>query len=515
MAAASAGAQPVMSSIGEKRRGRVAVTAVAILALTSRILPYSVPGQILAVREYDDGVMLGGAIALLRGLWPYADFVYMHPPGSLLMLTGPAAVAELADEPVAMALARVVAVLIGVANTVLIGMLLRARGATAVVTGAGLYAVWPVIVATETTVLLEPVLLLGLFAALVLVRRSSGLAVVAAGVCLGLATTVKVWAIVDVVLVALMTWAMLGPRMLFRFAAGALAAMFAVCLPFFLRAPQAMWEQVVVAQLNRAGTPASLGARVGSASLARGTPGIDAVVPWWFWLLFLSALVALAVIPLGADVLARRPARLWSEASWWAVILLAHLAILLVIRGFFYHYAIWALGPLCLSLGFWVGGWRGRLWAWVGGACVAAIFLSGAFGAMSRGQSEPPSQRADVIAWAAQQTCIFAPSSTLIAVDAFRRNLDHDCKFDIDAFGAFLVEDPATAAVTDIAGESSRWTKRQWAHLQAADAAILPDPMTAHWFSNWLSDAQREKFVSRFADEGRFGSDALWERIDR
>lgn len=502
--------------VGEDFRGRVfergtlVVLAIAAVAFFVRALPYVFPGQIAAIREYDDGVMLGGAIAMLEGHAPYVDFFYLHPPGSLVMLAPVAVTSSFWGEPGAMAFARLAAIAVGVANTALIAVLLRRRGAFAMLVGAGLYAVWPVVVATERTILLEPVLVFGLLLALILLRRRTAVGTVVAGVCLGVVTTVKVWAIVDVVIVAAIVGLTMGLRMLVRFVLAAGAAITVVCLPFFLVDPAAMWAQVVVAQVERAGTPASVPTRLSTMSLSQGVHAIDLRVPWQVWLILFIGLLVAAMLPLVQDVRRRAPIARWTEASWWAVITLAHVAVIMLAAGYFYHYAVWMLAPLCLSVGYAAGGLaRTSVRILVSGG-LAAVLAMTALGSV-RHPGEPLERAGDLISWASMRECVWADSSRLISADALRRNLRNGCPMDIDGFGAFLVLDADVARVTDQFAESSMWRDRQWGFLTHADGAIVPGDELPTWFTS----AQRAEFARLFDERALLEEDGLWSRTSR
>lgn len=485
----------------------VALIAVAAAALVTRTIPYLLPGQISGVREYDDGVMLGGAMALLSGQAPYADFVYLHPPGSLLLLLPSASTAAFLGEPGAMALARLLAVLAGVANTVLSALLLSNRGWVAVLVGGGLYATWPVVASTERTVLLEPILVLGLLIALLLVRRRTSFAVVGAAVTLGLATTVKVWAVVDIVIIGIMVAVMMGRGMLLRFLAAASLTVTIICLPFFLRDPPAMSSQVVTAQLLRAGTPASIDNRVSTMSLTAGVHALDAVIPWPVWLGLLLFLIVVGLVPLVADLRNRTGWRSWSEASWWAVILLAHSLIILLSSGYFYHYAVWMLGPLCLTVGYSCGGVVRRAWQGVLLAAIAVVFVMSASGAL-RHPGEPLSRGAELAAWASTHDCVWSESSRLIAANSLRRNLANGCSFDIDQIGAFLALDQEVSRRTDDFGESQTWRERQWEATTSSDGVMLHGDRLPPWFT---SD-ERAEFVRLFGKEAVISGHSLWGR---
>ncbi len=495
------------------RASAVVLVVAAVTAGLVRIVPFFLPDEITAVREYDDGVMLGAAIAMLAGRAPYADFYYLHPPGSVLTLLPVAGAAWVWGEPAAMALARVALIVVAVANTALIGYLLRHYGWFAVAVGAGAYAVWPVGVATERTVLLEPILNLGLLVALALLQTWRRHAVIAVGVCLGVATTVKVWAIIDVAIVALVVAAAFGVRKLATFLIAVAATIAAICLPFFLSAPANMWEQVVVAQLVRVGTDATLVQRADQFSLATGIHAIDLRIPPEAWLVVLIALIAIGSLPLVEDIRRRVSPGAWTEASWWALILLAHVLVLVISRGFFYHYASWVLAPLCLSVGYVASLLPRRARLWVRPVVIAtlcAVLIADVIGSV-RHPSAHVGGTEQLAEWSHGRTCVAGGASQLIAADAFRRNLANDCSFDVDGLGAYLAGDLATSGWTDDPSRSTWWRERQFEMLAESDGALTPAPGGPPW---WMSDDEVRRFEAEFEQVGVFGGIGAWVRAD-
>ncbi|GAB3603069.1 hypothetical protein [Microbacterium aureliae] len=300
-----------------QRRLAVLLALVVMLAFALRFMPYLDPSDLSARREYDDGVMFSAALSVLAGRLPYVDFVYLHPPGSFLWVLPTAALGPVVGEPSAFAAARVVAILTGAANTALIGLLLRRFGATAAVVGALLYALWPAAVTTEGVFLLEPVLSLLLLTALwCIARRSLGLVWVA-GAALGLALTVKYWAILDCAVVATVVGARFGAAGLWRFAAAAGGVAGGLAIPFFVRAPELMWHQTVLTQLRRPSNGVSLDERVNALSLFATVPWLDRLLPWTVWAAVLTALIILAVLPFARGLVARLPLDRLPEEAWF------------------------------------------------------------------------------------------------------------------------------------------------------------------------------------------------------
>lgn len=171
---------------------RAALATLTLVSLAVRIVPLVSSGSLVRAQEYDGGAMFAATLNLLAGHSPYVDFVFLHPPGALLLFAPAGLLAPLIGEQESLAVVRVGVVLAGAVNTLLIGLLLRRFGFGAVLVGAGMYAVWPVAASTERLVLLEPVLNLCLLAALtVLSDRTRQHAPWIAGVILAIALSVN------------------------------------------------------------------------------------------------------------------------------------------------------------------------------------------------------------------------------------------------------------------------------------------------------------------------------------
>jgi hypothetical protein len=140
---AGTGPGPVTTSSALLLRPPWAVPAVVFaVAVAMRLVPLLVQHTLTGVLEYDDGVQFSAAAQLVAGHLPYRDFVFIQPPGVVLLLSPFTALAHWTGGTVAMAAARVVFVAVAGANAALIAYLLRARGRAAALAGGLLYAMW-------------------------------------------------------------------------------------------------------------------------------------------------------------------------------------------------------------------------------------------------------------------------------------------------------------------------------------------------------------------------------------
>ncbi len=63
-----------------------ALTAVVVLVAFATRQTLIADAGLDGLHAYDDGVYYAGAAALLSGRMPYEEFVFLHPPGILVLL---------------------------------------------------------------------------------------------------------------------------------------------------------------------------------------------------------------------------------------------------------------------------------------------------------------------------------------------------------------------------------------------------------------------------------------------
>jgi hypothetical protein len=298
------------------------------------------------VDGYDDGAYVGGAIALARGAVPYRDFVFVAPPGVPVLLAPLAWLLGHHGTDRVMEAARIGTVAVNVVNTLLVCVLVRARGRTAVL-GAGLaFASYPVGFYAFATLLLEPYLVLFCLLGAVLLFDRCEITdrvprLVGGGVSLGLAVTMKPWAVL-IVLVALVVtlprlrrcgWILLG----------ATVAVVAICGPFVVLAPRAFFHQVVATQLSRAGSTggASISGRLRALAGYKSDPHAQVLLAAG-WVVLAGVVIVWLV-----DLTRRRG---WTRLDLFLVLATSgSLAAMLGAALFYPHYPYFAL-PFAAAL---------------------------------------------------------------------------------------------------------------------------------------------------------------------
>jgi hypothetical protein len=229
------------------------IATATLLALALRLYQLTRPGLLLSVTEYDDGPYFGSAIRLVNGSMPYRDFLLVQPPGITLLMVPAALLSKVAGTAAAMAAGRILTSLAGAAAVVLAGILVRHRGIFAVVVVCGISAVYPDSVQAAHTVLVEPWLvlfcLLGALAVFEgdhLTRSSRRLAW--GGAAFGFAGAVEIWAIVPVIVLALLS--LRSVRRLAVYLGGVAVGFLVPVAPFAIVAPHQFYRGVITAQVG-------------------------------------------------------------------------------------------------------------------------------------------------------------------------------------------------------------------------------------------------------------------------
>jgi 4-amino-4-deoxy-L-arabinose transferase-like glycosyltransferase len=250
-----------------RERGRVTAAIAAIWpALLPALVALGLCGYQLTLSHalagihgytgygYDDGVYLGTAIRLVHGVLPYRDYAFVHPPGIALLMTPAALVGRFAGTRDAMAVARLLTVLVVGINAALAAWVVRSRGRGAMLVAGLALACFPLARIADHTVMLEPYLVFFCLAgACVMFDRDGALAgsrrLLVAGALFGFAGAIKLFAIFPVV--AALCCCLPLVRRLRTYVVGLALGFGVVVLPFFVLAPRAMFHDVIVSQLGR------------------------------------------------------------------------------------------------------------------------------------------------------------------------------------------------------------------------------------------------------------------------
>ena len=205
----------------------------------------------------DSGVYLAASIHLIYRSVPYQDFVFVQPPGIMLIMSPVAIISRIFGSHDGFVVARVLSALVTALNATLLAWLVRHRGRAAMLIAGGGLALLPVASFVSTGVILEPYLiffvLLGSLTVFPYERARTELStrrLKSAGLFFGLAALVKLWAFFPFLALVIC----LAPRYRLRvlyMIRSAVVWFVALCLPFYVLAGNKFISQVFVEQLTR------------------------------------------------------------------------------------------------------------------------------------------------------------------------------------------------------------------------------------------------------------------------
>jgi alpha-1,2-mannosyltransferase len=443
--------------------------AVAAVAFLFRLVPVLRGGGLFGIGNYDDGVYYAAATGLIHGLLPYQDFLLLHPPGMPLLLAPFAFVAQLTSDSYGFAIARLAWMVLGAVNAVLIWKILRPIGPVAGLFGGFGYAVLYPAVYVEKSTLLEAPATTALLIAMVLLQPVTQLSALArgsafaAGALLGLATTIKIWGVLTLVIV--LGWLLLERR--FRVALQVMIASAAsvtiICLPFFVAAPTAMWNQIVRDQFFRR-------RRVGITIL-------DRLQEWaGLGIVERSLPTAITVAAVAALLCAAALAWRYREAQLAVLLMLVQGTFLLITPVWFLHFAALTAAPVALTVGAAIG--RLTALAQAGSVRIAIIgAFAGALLVYASGYAtvtfnRPFSGHFRTFT-ASTAGCVTSDDqTTLVQTDSLSRNLKRGCRFIADLGGHS--HDFAAASGRDVTRNRNR-AFQQFAlnYLRSGSVTIL------------------------------------------
>lgn len=249
----------------------------------------------------DDAIYYGEGFLLTHGVLPYRAYLDVQPPGIALLMAPFGLLGRLTSERVGFEVARVAIVSVAVGNVLLMGRLVRRRHWLDVLVCVAVLAFYHGSIYAESSVLLEPFLVFGTLIALLLLFDDSEHATrsaahwLAAGVVLGMTTSIKLFGVFPLVVLAIVA-ATLGAKYVVRFLVAAVGGFAAVSGVFFVAAPAQFWRDVVQIQVTRSdvgSTPTAL--RLGEIADLGGIRQLGlAVAPWCILLLVVGGSVYFA-----------------------------------------------------------------------------------------------------------------------------------------------------------------------------------------------------------------------------
>ena len=406
--------------------------AIAAIAFVIRLVPVLRGGGLLGLGNYDDGVYYAAATGLAHGLLPYKDFLLLHPPGMPLLLTPFALAAQVTSDSYGFAAARVACMVLGALNAALIWKILRPIGAAASLFGGFSYAVFYPAVYSEKSTLLECPATTALLIAMVFLQpliNSSSISrwkIFVAGALVGLTISIKIWGLITLAIVLIWLLLIRRWRAAVQVLIGSAASAVLICLPFFIVAPTAMWNQIVRDQLSRRRDD-------GRSNLER----LDQMAG--LGIVGRSYPAAITIIAVAALLCCAALAWRYREARLPVLLMLGQGAFLLITPTWFKHFAGFTAAPVTLTVGAAIGSLIALVRARPAQIAVSLI-VAGALAVYSSGWSTTTfgrrfPQEFRTIAASAPGCITSDDATTLVVSNTLSRNLTHGCRFIADLGG--------------------------------------------------------------------------------
>lgn len=497
-------------TVSETDRGLTPLTVAFAAALTSLCVgayQLSRPGVLRGVLGYnigyDDGIYMGAATHLARGVLPYRDFVIVHPPGITYLMLPAAIVGRIFNAPASVVAGRLLTVAVVAANAMLAGLLVRRRGRMATGVVGFAVALWPLTVSVDRAVELEPYLVFFCLIGALLVFDGAGWAaerrVILGGAAFGFACAVKLWAALPVIAVLLCS-APVRRQVSRPLVKGLLLGGTIPCLPFLILAPTDFVHDVVTAQLGRNpsvyAVPLSLGDRLLLISGLGGWGGLTQSQVYPF--LLFGALGVLVMVAYGFAWAQRSP------FEWYVLVSAVVVNVGMFVSPELYdHYAYFPAVFLAILLGvsgygtysFLATAYRGKvsigtrtaMRAAAGAAAIAVVLAGFAHGMVYARLylSEVSNPRPALTTAIPSGACVLTdyPIDLLIA-DRFTSDRP-DCPPVVDPFGLYLAYDGGNQPHPNPPYETGfveKW--RNW--LDRADYVVLRIPYSS--FLPWTEE---------------------------
>lgn len=390
-----------------------------------RLLSLISAGGFDAVLGYDDGVYYSAATAFVHGLVPYKDFVMVHPPGILLVLSPFAFLAKFTSDAFAFYGARTLFMLIGATNTYLVYRIGRRFDRTTGVMAALIYAVWMPVVRIERTPYLEGIGILALLIALYLLPRTKIPLnrVAIAGAVLGFAVATKLWFAVPVVI--FFAWFLISKefKRALVFGAASVTTFLLVICTFWFRAGNEFWRLILTAQLNRGGGHISEERRV---SQIFNFASLNFISNESLRILMGSVLVLIVAIPF------IRFFRRREQGYLILALFVAQFLVLMKTPVFFNAYPSFVAATFALICGIALGALHRNL---LTGALIFAMVIGGLYSSLTQA---PGKDLPNVIEQLPlrQAKCVTSDAPAVLALtNSLTRDLENGCHLLYDVTG--------------------------------------------------------------------------------
>ena len=221
-------------------------------------------GGMLSVLGYDDGVYYSAANGLIHGQLPYRDYILVHPPGILILLSPFALLGRIVGDSTGLIAARLAFMILGSITTVFIYLIARKLSLYAGLVAGFTYALWYPAIIVERTSYLEAIGLFSIAVALFMIQKSgfSRRNYIVAGALLGLSTATKLWFAIPVIVIGV--WLLIQRRIkeaIIIYFTSFLTFLTVISF-FWIKAGSKFIHLILFAQLNRSSATSNLASRL-------------------------------------------------------------------------------------------------------------------------------------------------------------------------------------------------------------------------------------------------------------
>lgn len=457
-------------------------------------------GGMLSVLGYDDGVYYSAANGLIHGQLPYRDYILVHPPGILILLSPFALLGRIVGDSTGLIAARLAFMILGSITTVFIYLIARKLSLYAGLVAGFTYALWYPAIIVERTSYLEAIGLFSIAVALFMIQKSdfSRRNYIVAGALLGLSTATKLWFAIPVIVIGV--WLLIQRRIkeaiIIYFTS--FVTFLTVVSFFWIKAGSKFIHLILFAQLNRSSATSNLASRI-SRIFNLETFSTSIFTSNDKYLIFAS--IFICIILLARIILEHR------IVSLWLLLFLAQIAILLKTPTFFQAYPSYIAPTFALLIGaltfliqkFFHGFRAARgvvsvaITISIFSFCWHGIYLA------NRGEITPINFLRDVTT---SQRCVAADSPIILAIsNSLTSDFANKCQVIFDVNGTIYgVEEPAGSKLltaTERRKRSLQYQNDLIRYFEKSDIFILNRISADGLAKKSLIQIERKKFIEQ------------------
>lgn len=318
--------------------------AIFTSAFSTRLISLISKGGYLRVLGYDDGVYYSAANGFIHGQIPYRDFILVHPPGILILLSPFAFIGKLFGDHAGLIAARTSFMILGSFTAVLIYLVAKRISTKAGFIAGITYAFWYPAIVVERTSYLEAIGIFGVAFTLFLLQRETptNKHYLLAGSVMGLATATKLWFVLPIIVIGVWLLLIRKFRGVLNFVAASALTFLSICGYFWVKSGSKFLHLIIFAQLNRSNATYSHISRLKAIFNLESFESIKVVS---------KSIVVLAILTILLSGLL-----IWRKCGakiviLWIILFTAQLSVILTTPTFFQSYSSYVACSFALLVG--------------------------------------------------------------------------------------------------------------------------------------------------------------------